>query len=250
MKQCLVWSQKKSLNISALIRWTSASVQRRMELSTGILSGYIILNGWGSTNLVFMQRWQSLEIVASLAQLQQKLPWGKQDGFQNLSIWHEWCMQNAIFFLIPVYLDSEKSLTKEEDALYKGFLSLVMNLTKHILCIAFHHHRDQTLPGGYRRTNLASCKKKCTHACATWSWGCPDTGALCWQEGRTWFDLFVLRKAHSMLKTTVMISELPPPGKCTDILLYVSHTTKQLLGSVYMQWSSDLRSFRQAKKLI
>lgn len=54
-------------------RWTSASVQRRMELSSGILSGYIILNCWGSPNLVFMHLWQSLEIVASLAPLQRSI---------------------------------------------------------------------------------------------------------------------------------------------------------------------------------
>lgn len=73
---------------------------------------------------------------------------------------------------------------------------------------------------------------------------------LCWQEGRTWFDLLAFRKAHSMLKTTVTISELWPTRKCIEIMLYIPHTTKQLLGPVCMQGSSGLQSFRQAKKFI
>lgn len=66
-----------------------------------------------------------------------------------------------LFFPISVYLDSEKSLTKEENALCKGFLSsLVINLTKCVLCIALHHFRDQTLPEGCGRMNPASCKQE------------------------------------------------------------------------------------------
>lgn len=130
------------------------------------------------------------------------------------------------FFPITEYLDTEKPLTKEEHALYKGFLSLVMNLTKHVLCIAFHHLRDQTLPEGCGRTNPASCKKAThPHLCCmvlrlARHWGSVLAG------GKDMAYLLVLRKASSMPQTTVMVSELPPTGKCTDIMLCVSHTTK------------------------
>lgn len=137
-----------------------------MELSTGILSGYIILNCWGRTNLVSMQLWQSL--------------WWLFPPYLSFSrsthVVSRWILESeplvwmmytkCYFFPITVYLDSEKSLTKEEDALCKGFLSLVMNWTKRISCMVFHHHRDQTLPEGDGRTTPASCSQpKHPHLC-------------------------------------------------------------------------------------
>lgn len=72
------------------------------------------------------------------------------------------------FSPITVYLDSEKSLTKGENTLGKGFLSLVMNLTKRISCTAFHQHRDQSLSEGDGRRNLASCHQAMhPHLCHT-----------------------------------------------------------------------------------
>lgn len=49
-----------------------------------------------------------------------------------------------------------------------------------------------------------------------------------------------------MFKTTVIVSELWSIRKWIDTMLYVSYTIKQLVGPMYMQWSSGLQSFSQA----
>jgi len=61
--------------------------------------------------------------------------------------------------------------------------------------------------------------------------------ALCLHAGRRGgqFDMLILRQVSSILKNTVMISELQSIRKLIDTMLYVSYTIKQLLGPMYMQ---------------
>lgn len=168
MKQCSVWGQKRSLNISQP-NWVNFSISSDREGIT-YHCGTVRLHQLkllGKHKLgAHRAMTEPLVIIASLAQLQQKYPCGNQDEYQNLILWYEQYMQNTIFppppSAITVCLHSEKGLTKEEDMLCKFFSSVIlhfMSLTKCTFSIAFHYDRHQILSEGCGRMNLACCKQ-------------------------------------------------------------------------------------------
>lgn len=192
-------------------------------------------------------------LVASSSQLHQKHPGSNQDEYQNLILWDEKCMENSfVFFFGPNYCISLlwKSINKRRWSVVQVFFSHLFSISYIWQNVSFLLH--------YIMTNIRSflmsmeewiyhtANQQCTHACATWPRGCPGSGSSCWQKVKTHFDLVILRQACSMLKTTVMASELCSIRKWIDTMLYVSHSTKQMLGPIHMQWSSRLQSLNQA----
>lgn len=165
MKQCSVWGQKRSLNISQP-NWVNFSISSDREGIT-YHCGTVRLHQLkllGRHKLgAHTAMTEPLVIVASLAQLQQKYPCGNQDDYQNLILWYEQCMQNTIFFF-PHYCMS--SLWRRIDK-RRGHVVQVFFLSyftfyafdKMYLFIAFHYDRHQILSEGYGRMNLACCKQ-------------------------------------------------------------------------------------------
>lgn len=99
MKQCSVWGQKRSLNISQP-NWVNFSISSDREGIT-YHCGTVRLHQLkllGKHKLgAHRAMTEPLVIIASLAQLQQKYPCGNQDEYQNLILWYEQYMQNTIF---------------------------------------------------------------------------------------------------------------------------------------------------------
>lgn len=191
-----------------------------MELSTGILSGYIILNCWGRTNLVSMQLWQSLWWL-----FPPYLSFSRSTHVVSRWILESeplvWMMYTKCYFF-PHHCISWlwKIIDKRRGCIVQRFFITCHELDKTYLVYGVPSPQRSDPP--WRRWKNNSCKLQSAKAPTLVPHGPEAVQALglCWKEGRTWLDLYVLREVHSMLKTTVMISELWPTRKYIDIMLH------------------------------
>lgn len=150
-----------------------------MELSTGILSGYIILNCWGRTNLVSMQLWQSLWWL-----FPPYLSFSRSTRVVSRWILESeplvWMMYTKCYFF-PHHCISWlwKIIDKRRGCIVQRFfyhLSWIGQNVSRVWCSITTEIRPSLKAMEERLLQVAVSQS--THTCATWSWGCPGTGTV------------------------------------------------------------------------